>query len=866
MVSVQRGSCVLLWWLLLSADGGHHFTRAAGNNRRPLDMPTLVEDMESVQFHPAQLVKYTEIANATAGLPISSALTRALNVPVVVSLLHYDDVRGHLGQPAPAGYPVVCVPPCDPHHPGFDTLGASCRGSTRSAPPSSLLYTWEVAATDDDGSVTFEPISRQSPFATVQQRVLDSMYLSGGSTVRCTVQDTRDAFGHRQISDPVVISNSKGICPGEKQQGQDVTATMEYLNGTGSTAQPGRLRITVHIRHRDSMLPLVSTHPLPSADQLFGNVVSQKQHVCSNIAGREDHDLAFAAFMKSATGAPEAAEERPYQSDSAIRGSATVSLYRHLDMVRCLWTFEAVISLKDAVGICGGVLLEDFKEPESHRRLVTARLPLYVTLAFPTVGLDAGDAAPRWTSVERRSQLELSFAYGPAMWSERPLGTRATPKAKVSVTRVSLGRNGRLSVHLLSKALFHGMLTLGHATKKHVRGHFLKTASGHLGRYSLTLLWAEPSFDAPSQLWKAVSEHSFKDYSGLHELELVPCVASPTQEYKIPPEDFCTSLEPLRFEVSVLAPQPINALNGAIYNMGTEFQLLSSKEDFLSDPRKLRHGFGDVDERRIFFRGETLFGRVLWNPLEELSASLRIDQVYLCTGRAGFTPSFDPTGHELSSTPSFGCVQPSPNLEHRFLILDRSNPDHVHDSVAGVPFKAKLAEEDSLTSRLRDYPGVDGFSMLVDPLYEMPSGGQWYLQVLYSVVPHGRGGHRPRRAMTGVSLNNEAATATDVHSFRISHKSRRAASVGTVLAAGSFALFVLLLGGWTAYRYRGAVVASSAATSDGARNGRNYAALCDHYHHHRCRHYNASSPSVRGVRVLACPPEIHTVNMDATEV
>ncbi|XP_050051144.1 extracellular matrix organizing protein FRAS1-like isoform X1 [Dermacentor andersoni] len=907
-VSVQRGFFALLWWLLLSADCGRcsqrnspshspatlNFTvkQAAAkkpevrdrkpldnfvdtgapgedtdvaDNRRPHDVRTLVEDMEGVQFHPAQLVKYTQSANATALPPTSSAVTSALTVPVVVSLLHYDDVKGHLGQPAPAGYPVVCVPPCDPHHPGFATLGASCKESTRSGPPSTLQYTWDAAATDDDGSITFEPISRETPFASVQQRVLDSMYLPGGSTVRCIVEETRGAFGHRRtFSDPVVIS-PKGICPADKQQVQDVTASMEYLNGTGPSAQPDRLRITVHLKHRDSMLPLVSTHPLPSAEQLFGNVVSQKQHVCSNVAGRGDHDLAFAAFMNSAAGDPGTGEARPYQNDPAIRGSPTVALYRHLDLDRCLWTFEAAISLKDAVGVCGGVLLEDFKEPDSHRRFVTARLPLYVTLAFPVVGAAFGEAAPRWTSVERRSQLELSFAYGPALWSERPLGTRATPKAKVSVTRVSLSRDGRLSVHLLSKALFHGMLALSHTTKKDVRGRFSKPASGDSGHYSLTLLWAEPSFDAPSQLWKAVSEHSFKDYSGLHELELVPCVAAPTQEYKIPPEDFCTSLDPLRFQVSVLAPQPINALDGAVYNMGTELQLLSSREEFLSDPRDLPHGFGDVDERRIFFRGETLFGRVLWKPLEDLSASLRIDQVYLCTGKAGFTPSFDPTGHELARAPSFGCVQPSPDLEHRFLILDRSNPDHVHDSVAGVPFKAKLAEQDSLTSRLRDYPGVDGFSMLVDPLYETASGGQWYLQVLYSVVPHGRGGHRRRRGMTVTSPSNETATATEMHSFRIGGKSAGAAS--TVLAAGSSALSVLLLGGWAAYRHRRAVVASSAATSTGARNGGRYAALCGHHHHHsHCHHYNVSSLCMQGARVVAWPPVLDTVRPDTTEV
>ncbi|KAH8033320.1 hypothetical protein HPB51_010236 [Rhipicephalus microplus] len=399
---------------------------------------------------------------------------------------------------------------------------------------------------------------------------------------------------------------------------------------------------------------------------------------------------------------------------------------------------------------------------------------------------------------------------GSRLWSgvRYPSGERAKPR---SLRRPTLG-----------------MLALNHSMKKHVRGRFLKKSSGDLGLYSLTRLWAEPSFDAPSQLWKAVSQQSFKDYSGLHELELVPCVAAPAQDYRIPPEDFCTPLEPLSLYVG---------------------------------PHRHPLAFNLVD-----VAGETLFGRVLWNPLEELSASLRIDQVYLCTGKAGFTPSFDPTGHELARTPSFGCVQPSPNLEHRFLILDRSNPDHVDDSVAGVSFKAKLAEEDSLTRRLRDYPGVDGFFMLVDPLYETPSGGQWYLQVLYSVVPHGRGGHRQRRVVTRVSPSNDAETATDMHSFRISHKSHRAGGTftGTALAAGSSALLVLLLSGWATYRYRRAVVASTAATSAGARNGGHYAALQDHHHH--CRHHNPSSSSVRGVRVLTWHPVIDTTHCDATEV
>ncbi|KAL3171512.1 hypothetical protein MRX96_013716 [Rhipicephalus microplus] len=56
---------------------------------------------------------------------------------------------------------------------------------------------------------------------------------------------------------------------------------------------------------------------------------------------------------------------------------------------------------------------------------------------------------------------------------------------------------------------------------------------------------------------------------------------------------------------------------------------------------------------------------------------------------------------------------------------------------------------------------------LCHALSQTPSGGQWYLQVLYSVVPHGRGGQRHCRVVTRVSPSNDAETATDMHSSRM---------------------------------------------------------------------------------------------------
>ena len=69
--------------------------------------------------------------------------------------------------------------------------------------------------------------------------------------------------------------------------------------------------------------------------------------------------------------------------------------------------------------------------------------------------------------------------------------------------------------------------------------------------------------------------------------------------------------------------------------------------------------------------GQTLYGRVLWNPEQSLNAAyrLQLEKVYLCTGRDGYVPFFDPTGTLYNEGPQYGCIQPSKSLKHRFLLL-----------------------------------------------------------------------------------------------------------------------------------------------------------------------------------------------------
>ena len=68
-----------------------------------------------------------------------------------------------------------------------------------------------------------------------------------------------------------------------------------------------------------------------------------------------------------------------------------------------------------------------------------------------------------------------------------------------------------------------------------------------------------------------------------------------------------------------------------------------------------------------FRSGETVYGRVLWHPSHDLSSGykLRIEKLYLCAGRDGYVPVFDPTGER----PQYGCLENSSRLKYRLLLL-----------------------------------------------------------------------------------------------------------------------------------------------------------------------------------------------------
>ena len=66
----------------------------------------------------------------------------------------------------------------------------------------------------------------------------------------------------------------------------------------------------------------------------------------------------------------------------------------------------------------------------------------------------------------------------------------------------------------------------------------------------------------------------------------------------------------------------------------------------------------------------------MWNPVQDLKDAykLEIQRLYVCSGKQGYTPVYEPTTRNTQLEPQFGCMQPSKNLRHRFLLLVRFFP------------------------------------------------------------------------------------------------------------------------------------------------------------------------------------------------
>uniref|UniRef100_A0A3B3VXF3 Fraser extracellular matrix complex subunit 1 n=1 Tax=Poecilia latipinna TaxID=48699 RepID=A0A3B3VXF3_9TELE len=672
----------------------------------------------------------------------------------VVSVADYNHVQevtkeGSKKTPSP-GYPLVCVTPCDPHYPKFSVMKEHCEEAGINQ--TQVHFSWEVAApTDSSGARSpFETVTDTTPYTSVNHKqVLDSIYFSRRFHVRCVAQ-ARDKAGHLGTplrSNIITIGTDGSIChtpvttgTARGFQAQSFIATLKYLD-VKHKEHPNSIHISVQIPHQDGMLPLVSTMPLHNLHFLLSESIYRQQHVCSNLVTIGELQGISSGFLDdvsydSISLGP--GYDRPYQFNPNVREAKSIQLYKHLNLKSCIWTFDAYYDMTELIDVCGGSVTADFQVRDSAQSFLTVQVPLYVSYIYVT--------APRgWASLEHHTEMEFSFFYDTVLW--RTIQTDSVLSARLQIIRIFIREDGRLVIEFKTHAKFR-QFVLDHHT---LPGHKSRLmAPDHLGgiEFDMQLLWSAQTFDSPYQLWRATSSYS-KDYSGEYTVFLIPCTVQPTQPW-IDPGDkplSCTAHAP-EFLVPI-AFQQTNRPVPVVYSLNTEFQLCNNEKVFLLDPASADVSMAEMDYKGAFSM-QTLYGRVLWNPEQNLNAAyrLQLEKVYLCTGRDGYVPFFDPTGTLYNEGPQYGCIQPNKHLKHRFLLLDRKQPDVCHKFFHDVPFEADFASDVPELQAMAAMPGVDGFTMKVDALYKVEAGHQWYLQVIYVIGPESRSSPRIQRSLT----------------------------------------------------------------------------------------------------------------------
>ncbi|KAG9480616.1 hypothetical protein GDO78_012204, partial [Eleutherodactylus coqui] len=685
--------------------------------------------------------------------PINLVLLRKCE-SLVVSLADYDHVEevtkeGAKKSPSP-GYPLICVTSCDPHFPRYSLMKERCEEAGINQ--STIVFSWEVAApTDSNGARSpFETITDTTPFTGVNHMVLDSIYFSRRFHVRCVAKavDKAGHVGTPLRSNIVTIGTDSAIChtpvvagTARGFQAQSFIATLKYLD-VKHKEHPNRIHISVQIPHQDGMLPLISTMPLHNLHFLLSESVYRHQHVCSNLVTIRDlKGISEAGFLDEVTYdsiAVGPGYDRPYQFNPNVREPKTVQLYKHLNLKSCIWTFDAYYDMTELIDVCGGAVTADFQVRDSAQSFLTVHVPLYVSYIYVT--------APRgWASLEHHTEMEFSFFYDTVLW-RTGIQTDSVLSARLQIIRIYIREDGRLVIEFKTHAKFRG----NHHTLPDIKSRIM--APDHLGgiEFDLQPLWSAQTFDSPYQLWRATSSYSRKDYSGEYTIYLIPCTVQPTQSW-IDPGDkplTCTAHAPERFLIPI-AFQQTNRPVPVVYSLNTEFQLCNNEKIFLMDPTKTEMSLAEMDYKGAFSKGQTLYGRVLWNPDQNLNSAykLQLEKVYLCTGRDGYVPYFDPTGTIYNEGTQYGCIQPNKNLKHRFLLLDRNQPEVTDKFFHDVPFDASFAAESSEFHTMSSMPGVDGFTMKVDALYKVETGHQWYLQVIYIIGPETMAGPRVQRSL-----------------------------------------------------------------------------------------------------------------------
>uniref|UniRef100_A0A674MYU8 FRAS1 related extracellular matrix 2b n=1 Tax=Takifugu rubripes TaxID=31033 RepID=A0A674MYU8_TAKRU len=663
----------------------------------------------------SKAIIYIEETNSMADVTFPS-------VPIVVSLLHYDEIDKNTDSLPVAGYPVICVTACNPKYADYEKTGSICKSENINN--TLTRYRWIVSAPASPDGVTspMREVDFNTFFTSSKLITLDSVYFQAGSRVQCAARCVNSNGDEGlELSSPIVsISMDEGVCQPRVTGtvgAEPFSAKLRYT-GTENTDYPNLIKVTVTMPHIDGMLPVVSTRPLSNFElTLSPDGTRVGNHRCSNLLDYTEVKTHH-GFLTDATKNPEViGETAPYQYSASLRGSSALRFYRNLNLEACLWEFTSYYDMSELLNDCGGTIGTDGQVLNLIQSYVTLRVPLHVSYVFHSpVG------AGGWQHFDLQSELRLTFVYDTAiLWRD---GIGSPPEAELQgalyPTSMRINGQGRLVVNFRTEARFRGLFVSTHPAAA-LRSMVMCPEHSGL-TFNLSLVRTEPTYNQPIQQWTFVSDFAVRDYSGTYTVKLLPCTSPPGLEYTIPP--VCNPREPLTFDMDIRFQQVSDPV-ATEFSLNTQMILLSKRMLWLSDGSM---GFGQESDM-AFSKGDTVYGRVMVDPVQNLGDSFicSIEKVFLCTGTDGYVPKYNPSNFE------FGCLADAPSLLYRFKIIDKAQPETQARSFGSVAFKAFLAVDDPGALALVRQPGSDGFRMDSSALFQVSAGREWYIHTIYTV-------------------------------------------------------------------------------------------------------------------------------------
>jgi hypothetical protein len=153
---------------------------------------------------------------------------------------------------------------------------------------------------------------------------------------------------------------------------------------------------------------------------------------------------------------------------------------------------------------------------------------------------------------------------------------------------VSANEAGQLVIEFWTEALFRGRFVSWHPSAPRIQSVLASPRDLPGLGMSLELVWSEPTWDGPRQLWRGVANASLTDFSGQYAAMLVPCVAAPDTVYTDAEPPHCHAHPPSRIALNVAFQLPARP-EPAKYSLHTQFDITNNPNEFLADPADPQH-------------------------------------------------------------------------------------------------------------------------------------------------------------------------------------------------------------------------------------------------------------------------------------